>query len=88
MKVKLTIEIELPDQTADVLAEIREDLGQVLFDSYINYATCSHAEDAVIWCAEAKVGSKDEDSTAKAIFEYHNNWKNICRNAIWNFEVI
>jgi hypothetical protein len=88
MKVKMTIELELPDETPEVLAEYRESLGQLLFDEYVNYATCNHLKDALKWCAKGKVGSDDEDPRAKLIYQHHDTWGDICNNAKWDFEVV
>ena len=87
MKVKLTIELELPDETPVVLEAYRESLGQLLFDEYINYVTCAHLQDSVEWCAKGKVGSDNEDPGAKRIYQHHDTWGEICSNAKWGYEV-
>jgi len=88
MKVKLIIEIEMPDETPAALEEYCESMGQLLFDDYINYATCAHLEDAMTWCAKGKIGSDSEDLAAKLIYQHHRTWGKICQSAKWDFEVI
>jgi hypothetical protein len=88
MKVKLTIELELPDETPGMLKAQQEDLGQLLFDVYINYATLRHFRDSLEWCARGKVGSDNEDPRAKLIYQHHDTWGKICQNAKWDFEVV
>jgi hypothetical protein len=88
MKVKLTIELELPDDVPELTEQGRNGLSQLLFDSYVNYVTCKHWEDARHWCAKGKVGSDNEDLSAKLIYQYHNTWGHICRDAKWDFEEV
>lgn len=88
MKVILTIELDLPDTTPVVLDSYNESIKQVVFDSYINYITCCHLKDAVKWCSIGKVGSHNEDLTAKGIYQYHDTWANICKNSKWSMDII
>ena len=88
MKIKLIIELELPDQTPEVLEEYNEALGQLLFDDYINYVTINHMSDAVEWCSKGRLGSEKEDLAAKQIYQHHKTWGRICRDATWNFEIV
>lgn len=85
MKVKLNIELELPAECDDWSDA---ELQQLLFDEYVNHATCSHLEDATHWCAKAKVGTDNEDPSGKMIFEMHRTWGGICQNAKWDFEKV
>lgn len=83
MKIKLTIELDLPDEANDWSdAELR----QVVFDSYINYATCQHMQDAVHWMARS--AKSEPDSAGRAIAEIHSNWGDICSQATWTMERI
>jgi len=79
MKVKLEIELELPDKYQDWS---NEELQQLLFDEYVNHATCAHAEYAFDWCSKAS----DEDEGAKLILEDHRMWNKICKAAKWCFK--
>ena len=88
MKIQLTIELEMPDDTSTQLAATNEELSQLLFDTYVNYVTVSHMSDAVEWCAKGKIGSDDEDARAKAIYQHHKLWGKICRDAKWSFKEI
>lgn len=83
MKVKLNVELDLPD---DCEGWSDAELQQLLFDEYINHATCAHLEDATHWCCEARVGMPDEDATKKIIFEHHQLWGEICSNATWDWQ--
>jgi hypothetical protein len=87
MKVTLTIELALPDDTPVILDAYEESLPQLVFDAYVNFTTCSHADAAVQWCAKGKIGSDNEDSSAKQIYQYHNTWRDICRAAKWSMVV-
>ncbi len=88
MKIKLEIELELPDETPEVLDAYQEDIGQVLYDAYINYASSAHFQDAVKWCSRGNIGSDHELPSAKKIFQYHNTWGEICSKAQWTYKVI
>tara|TARA_Y100000310_G_C20622404_1_gene784087 strand:+ start:302 stop:565 length:264 start_codon:yes stop_codon:yes gene_type:complete len=84
MKVKLNIEIELPDEFSDYS---HAEMQQLLFDEYVNTVACSHLRDAVEWCGEARVGTADEDSNKKIIYEHHQAWGKICTQATFDFEM-
>lgn len=81
MKLRLTIDIELPDNCAEWSdAELR----QVVFDAYINYNTCSHLQDAMKWLVES--GKREDATTAKIIQKHHNDWADISSAAVWSME--
>ena len=80
MKVKLSIELELPDSCKDFS---HGELQQLIFDEYINHATCAHLEDAMKWLIKSQADLSDVG--AKLIYEMHNNWADICKNATWSF---
>lgn len=63
MKVKLTLEIEVP---ADTLAEARQEV----FDNLTNYAVCRHLEDI---CNHLGSGQ----SNNSPIVKYHRQWVDI-----------
>ena len=89
LKIKLTIELEFPDGVVTPTTKQQNlEFDQILFDAYVNYATRKHFEDSVDWCARGKVGSTNEEPTAKSIYEYHDNWGKICSQAKWNWEVL
>jgi hypothetical protein len=83
MKIKLTIELDLPDECSSFSDG---ELSQLLFDEYVNYATCAHLEDATHWCCEARVGTEDENLQKKIIYEHHKIWGNICDAVTWKYE--
>lgn len=86
MKVKLTIELDLPDNTPLVEGHERASLGELLSDTYVNYATRSHLEDALKWCV--KSSNNKDDVGAEMIFKHHDLWGDICAKAKWDFEVL
>ena len=83
MKVKLTVILDLPDEYQDYTTM---ELNQELFDAYTHYVTLGHASDAVDYCCEAKGGSDKEDPFYMAIFNYHNQWRDISKNAEVSYE--
>jgi hypothetical protein len=83
MKVTLTIELNLPDAISKLTDG---ELGQVLFDNYVNYVTKCHAIDAVKWYAKAKVGSESEDEVGKHIYERHDAWIDYTEQPSWSFK--
>lgn len=89
MKVKLTIELELPEGTVVPTTEQQSlEFSDVLYDAYVHYVTSQHLMDAVKWCAKGKVGSDNEEPRAKRIYEYHDMWGKICSQAKWGWEII
>jgi hypothetical protein len=83
MKVRMTIDLELPDKYNDWT---KPELQQLLFDEYVNHATCSHFEDALNWCASW--GNNQNNFQEKMIYESHSEWGRICSGASFDFEVI
>jgi hypothetical protein len=91
MKIKLDIELDLPDECKDwSYAELQ----QLLFDEYINHATCCHLEAATKWCAKAYTNDEGKspegrvkDEGAKRIMDTHKLWGEICDKAEWNFKL-
>jgi hypothetical protein len=84
VRVQLTITLDLPDTCLDFS---EAELGQLLFDEYVHYVTCSHLADALTWCAEARVGQPDEDPAKREIYEHHQLWAAISDHVQWTFEV-
>ena len=84
MKIKITLELDVPEFDGHSHAEI----CQNLFDAYTHYVTCKHLEDATSWCAEGRVGSDNENVSAKRIYEYHKRWADISAAAKYHYEVI
>lgn len=83
MKIRLTVELDIPDDARDYS---EAELQQLIFDTYIHYVVQRHARDAVKWCAMAKVGSDNEDPTGKALFEHHHLWTEASRAREWSIE--
>jgi hypothetical protein len=82
MDVELKIKLALPD---DCRSFSDGELAQLLFDEYVNFATCSHLDAAVKWCGKAGIETPQEDSTMKLIYEMHKTWGEICGQAEWSF---
>lgn len=88
MKVRLTLELDLPDDTPLVPGYEQASLGELLSDTVTNYLAVAHSRDALKWCARAKVGMPDEDAGGRQIFEHHRQWADICKAAPWSFEQV
>jgi hypothetical protein len=84
MKVTLSIDLDLPVVCNGMS---RSELEQLLFDEYVNHATCAHLTDALKWLALAKAGTPDEDATKVQIYEHHQLWAAICGKAEWSFTI-
>lgn len=80
-KITLTIELEIPNVENWTDGE----LSQLIFDEYINHATCSHYEDATHWMAESGKREKEGKDTfaANQIAKMHQTWGEICSKAKW-----
>lgn len=75
--ISLTIDVPKLDEMSD------EVMGQLLFDTIINYSTVCHLIDARKWCVKAK---GDESSTEHTISEHHGLWGDIIDNGEWSFK--
>jgi hypothetical protein len=84
MKLRLVIDLDVPEFDGQSDAEV----SQNLFDSYTHYVTKKHLEDAMRWCAKGRIGSDNEDATAKAIYNYHNTWADISMSANCKLEIL
>jgi hypothetical protein len=83
MKVRLTIDLALPDELTDFSDG---ELSQFLFDVYTNFVVVQHLSEAVEWCARAKVGTDNEEPTAKRIFDYHRQAGKYTNPVTWRYE--
>lgn len=84
MKATLTIQLDLPYNPAEVSTD---ELAQILFDQYINYATCAHLRDSMDWlCKSLKEGEPHKD-VYKYMSERHTKWADICEKAKWRLEI-
>jgi len=82
-KITLTVSLDIPgvDDYSD------GELAQLLFDEYINHATCAHLDDVMKWMIQAhkeKQQGKSE-SSSEMIEKMHRTWADICKNAKWSF---
>lgn len=68
MKIKLEIELEVPDVCEEMP---NDELDQLLFDTYINYVTISHHRDALRFMSE----------NVSDLANYHATWGDICSSA-------
>lgn len=79
MKIRLTIELDLPDGYSKWPdAELR----QLVFDSYVNYNTVAHMEDAI-----ARFG-KTDDAVSRMAYNHHKEWSAISGSAVFAIEKI
>lgn len=86
MIVKLEIYLNLPQEMLDDFPG--NHLTQLLFDEYVNYATCAHAEDASYWCSKASKETGDLKESSQRIQDIHHNWMGICKNAKWDHKMV
>lgn len=77
MKIKLDIELELPEGQFGEFSDT--EVIQAIVDNYTHYATMMHLENASDWLAKS---NKDKDIGAAIISSEHKMWANICKNAI------
>ena len=78
MKVRLTIDLELPDELSGFS---KPELDQLLFDAYINYITCAHYEDALNRIERGHI-----NDTAESIVDYHKQWGRTSKPVNWSYE--
>lgn len=88
MKVKLTVELDIPDDTPLLAGHERASLGELLSDAYTRYVTVRHCTDAMKWLVAAKLGTPNEDAMAARLYKHHDAWADICDKAEWSFEVV
>jgi len=82
-KIKLEIELDIPQIENYSDAE----LGQLLFDEYINHATCAHNEAALRWMCKKEITSAGKTGK-NMIIKMHQTWAEICDKAKWSFKKI
>jgi len=86
MKVKVTLELELPD-VVDKNVNLQDEyvkgitwemahVTQEVFENFTNYAVCQHLREAVEY-----LGRKRESPYAKLIVADHNKWADILQKA-------
>jgi hypothetical protein len=88
MKIKVTVELEIPDvvdDNVDLKSEYTKGITwemahviQDVFDNFLNYATTSHLQDVIEWIVESK---GDEASTEYQIVKHHQKWADILSGA-------
>jgi len=89
MKVKIETVIDIPDKVLLKESEFASAV-QLIFDDITNYITCSHLQDAIIWCSKAKTGSPEENknSTEYSIYKHHEWWGKTCGELDWKYKEI
>jgi hypothetical protein len=88
MKIRVTLELELPDLIDkdgnlqdEYVKGITKEMAHVtqdVFENFINYATCRHIEDAV---EELTNPEKRTSPYSKLIVDDHNKWSDILQKA-------
>ena len=86
MKVKVTLVLDLPevvDGNVNLESEYVKGITwkiahviQDVFDNFLNYAICSHLEDAMKW-----MGRHKNLPHSELIVKHHNEWADILRAA-------
>lgn len=74
MEIELKVKLKLPDSCNSMSDD---ELGQLLFDSYINYVTVSHLRAATKWSSTFEHESEEEKARSKNLMNYHNTWADI-----------
>lgn len=77
MKVRLSIDLDLPDG----LQAHPDGIGQLLFDQYINFVPVQHYCEALKWLDE-------KTPNADKIVEIHKEWGNIASQPHWTYSLI
>ncbi len=77
MKIKLTIELDLPDTMSDWNDS---ELRQVVFDEYVNFSTISHLSESIDW------KTRGDSSLNEMIAQKHHDWSKICNSAVWEID--
>ena len=80
MKVRLTIDLDLPDELTDYPDA---ELSQFLFDVYTNFVVVQHLSEALKWCAYQ---NPETDTTARRIFQYHREAGKYTKPVTWRYE--
>jgi len=76
-KVKLEIELDIPDVSEFSDAEI----SQLVFDTYTNYVVVQHLQDAMYWLARPTSQDQPSKAADKLISQHHRIWAKIARAA-------
>lgn len=86
MKVKITLELDLPEVKDDNVNLQNEyvkgitwemaHISQSIFDNFLNYSICSHLRDAMRW-----MGRNKDTPNSKMIAKQHNLWADILRKS-------
>lgn len=86
MKVRITIDIDLPD---DPEADFPQGaLEQNVWDATLQHMVSSHSEEALKWLSK----SLDKDISyigrlhAEKIVKYHKDWADLLIQSVWKFE--
>lgn len=88
MKIKVTVELEIPDvvdDRVDLKSEYTKGITwemahviQDVFDNFTNYAVCAHHADAIKWIVKSK---GDESGMEYHIVTQHQKWADILDKA-------
>lgn len=97
MKVRVTLELELPevkdpnvDLTAEYVKGINWEMAHVIqdiFDNFLNFSVCGHLERAMQFMGRKKGETDAEKMVAEHIVKHSNAWADILRNAEQSMKV-
>lgn len=82
-KTVLNVELNFPESYASCS---KAEMQQIIFNMLVNFVCIKHAEDAVTWCEKSNMGNDNEKESARWIFEYHKNWREICARTPFEIE--
>ena len=84
MEVELKINLTIPDDAKLVEGQELESLRQLIFDEFINYATCSHLNDSIDWLSNSHSREGEEQLRYNIIAKHHMTWADICQGMNWD----
>lgn len=89
MKVRITLDLDVPTDGYSVEDIKAGMLEQNVWDDTLSYMRCRHAEDVVRWIVlESKAENAQEKLGAKMIAKHHETWADILSDCAWKFEVL
>lgn len=83
-QTKIDVFLDFPESYSSFS---ESEMRQVISDILVQYACVSHAEDATKYCSEAGIGSTNEKESSKRLFDYHETWRDICKNTLFSVDV-
>lgn len=84
MKVKLHIELELPEECEHLL---KDELTELLYEYYVDFVTKAHHKKAITWFKKAhRPTTQEAMESASLVHRVHKTWFQICKTAKLSIE--